>query len=523
MYRGMKLGGGVVGLVRRAIRHGTVQQEPERPPIPVTILSGYLGSGKTTLLNALLSGKQHRGKRIAVVMNEFGSIPIDDSLVAHRESVDGEDIFHTTTGCLCCTVRSDLLPVLSALFAVHHCDPLDALVVETTGLASLNPVLQTFLRDPAAADLCILQSVVTLVDALHGPAHLARGTPEFLNQLAYADRVVVNKTDLVAERHMQPGGDHEAFLASLRQINPLATFSETALRPGGSSSLQHGDARPPSATESADASPSLAAVPPTLELFSQGSCGGGGAYDLSRVRPSIDRALRSLEEGHVPTAAIDGAAGRGRGYGGGGGGGTRGSKAAGEGAGSTSHAHDGAVEAVCLEVGAPLLTRRVERWLGSLLADASFAEDLLRLKGLLRVVDDEDRAAAGGGRGGNDSRLLAVQAVHMSYQGDFLDSGAGDTNDGASRLLFIGRGLCPKELAAGLTDCIATTVDVDAAAPPQVRVLTNRHVASHSHDDHDHHDHDHGHYHRDDSSHSDNHGHSYSHSHHDHDNSLRLQ
>ena len=99
-----------------------------------------------------------------------------------------------------------LVPVLSALFAAHHAAPLDALVVETTGLASLNPVLQTFLREPAAADLTALRGVVTLVDAVHGPAHLAKGTPEFLDQLAYADRVILNKVDLVVGRSRRRPG-----------------------------------------------------------------------------------------------------------------------------------------------------------------------------------------------------------------------------------------------------------------------------------------------------------------------------
>ena len=156
--------------------------------IPVTILTGFLGAGKTTLLNRILS-EQH-GKRIAVIENEYGEIGIDQGLVIDAD----EEIFEMSNGCICCTVRGDLIRILGNL--VKRRDRFDYVLVETTGLADPGPVAQTFFMDDDIREQFALDGIVTLVDARHIDAQLAY-SKESAEQIAFADVLVLNKTDLV--------------------------------------------------------------------------------------------------------------------------------------------------------------------------------------------------------------------------------------------------------------------------------------------------------------------------------------
>ena len=156
--------------------------------VPVSILTGFLGSGKTTLLNRILS--EEHGKRIAVIENEYGEVGIDHELVINAD----EEIFEMSNGCICCTVRGDLIRVLSNL--MKRRDKFDYVLVETTGLADPGPVAQTFFMDDEIRAEFALDGIVTLVDAAHIEQQLGR-SDESTEQIAFADVLVLNKTDLV--------------------------------------------------------------------------------------------------------------------------------------------------------------------------------------------------------------------------------------------------------------------------------------------------------------------------------------
>jgi G3E family GTPase len=180
--------------------------------IPVTVLTGYLGSGKTTLLNRILS--ENHGKRYAVIVNEFGEIGIDNDLIVESD----EEIYEMNNGCVCCTVRGDLIRVVEGL--MRRPGRFDAIVVETTGLADPVPVAQTFFMDDDVRSRTRLDAVVALVDAKHLPLRL-KDSREAEDQIAFADVVLLNKTDLVSETELR---DVEA---AIRAINPGARIHHT--------------------------------------------------------------------------------------------------------------------------------------------------------------------------------------------------------------------------------------------------------------------------------------------------------
>lgn len=185
---------------------------PSRDRVPVTVLTGFLGSGKTTLLNRILS--ENHGKRIAVIENEFGEVGVDHQLVIGAE----EELFETNNGCICCTVRGDLLRILGQL--LKRRDRFDYVMIETTGMADPGPVAQTFFLDDDFKSQFVLDAIVTVIDARHVEQHLEQ-MKEPKEQAAFADVILLNKTDLVDP------ADLERIERRLRAINGTAQIFRT--------------------------------------------------------------------------------------------------------------------------------------------------------------------------------------------------------------------------------------------------------------------------------------------------------
>jgi G3E family GTPase len=180
--------------------------------VPVTILTGFLGAGKTTLLNRIL--REHHGRRIAVIENEFGEAGIDNDLLLQER---GEQIVEMNNGCLCCTVRGDLVRILGELKDRREKGELafERVIIETTGMADPGPVAQTFFLDDAIGEYYLLDSVITVVDAKHAPKQLDE-FEEAQEQVGFADRILLSKTDLVSDE------DAETLKRRLGQMNPRA-------------------------------------------------------------------------------------------------------------------------------------------------------------------------------------------------------------------------------------------------------------------------------------------------------------
>ena len=179
--------------------------------VPVTILTGFLGSGKTTLLNRIL--KEDHGHRVAVIENEFGEVGVDNDIIESSN----EQIVEMNNGCICCTVRGDLIRILSELKDRRSQGALkfDRVVIETTGMADPGPVAQTFFTDEEIGNYYLLDSILTVVDAKHAPKQLD-DFHEAQEQVGFADRILMSKTDLVSE------DDVRSLVERLKHMNPRA-------------------------------------------------------------------------------------------------------------------------------------------------------------------------------------------------------------------------------------------------------------------------------------------------------------
>jgi G3E family GTPase len=182
-------------------------------PIPVTVVTGFLGAGKTTLLNRILT--EPHGKKYAVIVNEFGEIGVDNDLIVGAD----EEVFEMNNGCVCCTVRGDIIRVIEGL--MKRKGRFDAILVETTGLAKPAPVAQTFFVDEDVKKRTQLDAIVTVADALNLPKRL-EDSEEAVEQIAFADVVLLNKTDLVSKE------DLAAIERRIRALNPTARVHRMA-------------------------------------------------------------------------------------------------------------------------------------------------------------------------------------------------------------------------------------------------------------------------------------------------------